>query len=126
MNIGIVTDDNSGFPRDEAKKLGLYLVPMPIIIDGKEYYENVTLTHDEFYDIQADDSHNIHTAQPTIGELFRVWDEALSVHDQILFIGMSSGLTGTIDTAKTLAQDEKYRGKQTEEIPIPLWIDDEK
>lgn len=111
MNIGIVTDDNSGFPRDEAKKLGLYLVPMPVIIDGKEYYENVTLTHDEFYDIQADDSHNIHTAQPTIGELFRVWDEALSVYDQILFIGMSSGLTGTIDTAKTLAQDEKYRGK---------------
>lgn len=111
MNIGIVTDDNAGFPLEERKRLGLYVIPMPIVIDGKDYFEFVNLTQDQFYEIQADDSHNIHSSQPAIGDIFRIWDEALKDHDQILYIGMSSGLTGTIDTAKTLAQDEKYLGK---------------
>ncbi len=111
MSIGIVTDDNAGFPLDERKRIGLYVIPMPIVIDGKDYFENIDLTHEQFYALQADDKRNIHTSQPAIGDIFRVWDEALEKHDQILYIGMSSGLTGTIDTAKTLAQDEKYLGK---------------
>lgn len=111
MSIGIVTDDNAGFPLEERKKLGLYVIPMPIVIDGQDYFEFQNLTQDQFYELQADDNRNIHSSQPAIGDIFRVWDEALSQHDQILYIGMSSGLTGTIDTAKTLAQEEKYQGR---------------
>ena len=111
MSIGIVTDDNAGFPLEERKRIGLYVIPMPIVIDGQDYFENVNLTQEQFYAFQADDNRNIHTSQPAIGDIFRIWDEALEKNDQILYIGMSSGLTGTIDTAKTLAQDEKYLGK---------------
>ncbi len=110
MKIGIVTDDNSGFPQEISKKLGLYVIPMPIVIDGKDYFENRTITSDEFYKLQAE-GHSIHTAQPMIRDFYKIWDEALKENDQILFIGMSSGLTGAIDTAKTLAMDDKYSGK---------------
>lgn len=110
MKIGIVTDDNSGFPKDEIERLGLFVIPMPVVIDGQDYFEGRTITAEKFYELQAE-GHAIHTAQPMIADFYRVWDEALSKYDQILFIGMSSGLTGAIDTAKTLAMDDKYVGK---------------
>ena len=47
--VAIVTDSNSGITLDEAKRLGIRVVPMPFLIDGKTYYEEISLSQEEFF-----------------------------------------------------------------------------
>ena len=47
--IAVVTDSNSGISQEEAKKLGIFVLPMPFIIDGETFYEDVNLSQREFY-----------------------------------------------------------------------------
>ena len=49
--IAVVTDSNSGITQEEAKKLGIYVLPMPFFINGESYLEGVTITQEEFYEI---------------------------------------------------------------------------
>lgn len=49
MNVAIVTDSNSGIFEEEGKILGVHVIPMPVILEGKTYYEGIDLTHEEFY-----------------------------------------------------------------------------
>lgn len=108
MKVCIITDDNAGFTKEEAKELGIYVVPMPIIVNGDIFYENVSITEDKFYQLQAEGA-DIKTSQPAPGEIIKVWDEMLKKYDQIVHIPMSSGLSKECETAKMLAQD--YPGK---------------
>ena len=108
MKICIVVDDNAGYTPEEALKEGIYLVRMPIIIDGEEYYENRNIDYDAFYNKLENDA-NISTSQPSIGEILELWNELLKDYDQIVHMPMSSGLSATCETAKGLAKD--YEGK---------------
>ena len=108
MKICIVVDDNAGYTPEEALKEGIYLVRMPIIIDGEEYYENRNIDYDTFYNKLENDA-NISTSQPSIGEILELWNELLKDYDQIVHMPMSSGLSATCETAKGLAKD--YGGK---------------
>ena len=63
MKTAIITDSNSGITQATAKELGISVVPMPVLIDGEQYYEDLTLTQDGFYEkLQADA--NVSTSQP--------------------------------------------------------------
>ena len=108
MKICIVVDDNAGYTPEEALKEGIYLVRMPIIIDGEEYYENRNIDYDTFYNKLENDA-NISTSQPSIGEILELWNELLKDYDQIVHMPMSSGLSATCETAKGLAK--AYEGK---------------
>lgn len=106
--VAIVTDSNSGISQSLAKEMGVYVVPMPFMIDGKEYYEDINLTVDEFYDkLKADV--DISTSQPAIDYVTSLWDKLLLEYDEIVHIPMSSGLSSSCETAYMLAQD--YDGK---------------
>ena len=107
-SIAIITDSNSGITQNEAKELGIYVTPMPFIIDEQNYYEDINLTQEEFYK-KMEDKVNVATSQPSPGEIMKVWDEALKEHETALYIPMSSGLSGTCATAIMLAED--YEGK---------------
>ncbi|MDE7422090.1 MAG: DegV family protein [Lachnospiraceae bacterium] len=107
-SIAIITDSNSGITQNEAKELGIYVIPMPFIIDEQNYYEDINLTQEEFYK-KMEDKVNVATSQPSPGEIMKVWDEALKEHETALYIPMSSGLSGTCATAIMLAED--YEGK---------------
>ena len=50
MKVAIVTDSNSGITQAEAKELGIFVLPMPFMIDGRDYYEDINLTQREFYE----------------------------------------------------------------------------
>lgn len=106
--IAIVTDSNSGITREEAAALGTYVVPMPFFIDGGLYYEGITLTTQEFYKRMAAGS-EISTSQPTPGAVLELWDELLETNDEVVYIPMSSGLSGSCATATALAED--YDGR---------------
>ena len=110
MKVAIVTDSNAGITQEEAKKIpNLRVVPMPFMIDGEEYFEDINLTQEEFYQKLADDSVSISTSQPAIGMVMEVWDELLKEYDCVVHIPMSSGLSMSCETARNFAKD--YNGK---------------
>lgn len=106
----IVTDSNSGITQDEARALGIYVVPMPFFIDGELFQEGVTLDHAEFFRRMAAGA-DISTSQPAPGDVLSLWDEALERYSELVYIPMSSALSGSCATARLLAED--YDGRVT-------------
>lgn len=104
----IVSDSNSGITQLEGKELGIYILPMPFFIDGELYLEDITLSQEEFYKRLGNDS-DISTSQPTPGDLLELWDRLLEEYDEIVHIPMSSGLSGSCETAAALSLD--YDGR---------------
>ena len=106
--IAIVADSNSGYTKEQADAAGIYLVPMPFYIDGKEYFEGINLSQEEFYEFLKQDV-QVSTSQPSPDSMMSLWDELLKEYDQLLYFPMSSGLSGSCQTAMMLAQD--YEGR---------------
>ena len=108
MKIAAATDSNSGITQEQAKQLGVHVLPMPFMIDGQMYYEGVDLTHEEFFRRMEEGAY-ITTSQPSPGEVTDFWDKLLEEYDAVVYIPMSSGLSGSCQTAMLLAED--YEGK---------------
>ena len=108
MKVAIITDSNSGITQEEGKQLGIRIVPMPFMINGEEYLEDITLTQQEFY-AKLGEGSDISTSQPSPESIMALWDEVLEEYDEIVHIPMSSGLSGSCQTAMMLAED--YDGK---------------
>ena len=108
MKTAIVTDSNSGITQAEAKDLGVYVLPMPFMIDGETYEEDINLTHEQFY-ARLDEGADISTSQPSPDSVMKLWESALKEYDEIVHIPMSSSLSGSCQTAMMLAED--YDGK---------------
>ena len=108
MRTAIITDSNSGVTAQEARRLGVWVVPMPIIVDSRTRFEGVDLFPEEFYRLLAQ-GHSVSTSQPAPGDVTGLWDELLESYDQIVYIPMSSGLSNSCETALMLAAD--YRDK---------------
>jgi len=108
MRVAVLTDSNSGMKPEDARENGIELMSMPVFINGKSYMENVDITQEQFYEYLRQDA-NVSTSQPSVGEMQETFDRLLKSYDSIVFIPMSSGLSGTCQTASMLAQD--YDGK---------------
>ena len=106
--IAIVTDSNSGITQKEGKELGISVIPMPFYINDELYFEDITLTQEEFYQ-RLDEDADIKTSQPAPGDVLDLWEKLLEDHDEIVHIAMSSGLSSSCATAAMLADD--YDGK---------------
>ena len=108
--IAVMTDSNCGIMPEEGRKLGIHVIPMPVIIDGRTYFEGVDITAEDFYKKQAAGA-EITTSQPSPGDVTAMWDRLLKDYDQVIFIPMSSRLSNTCQTAVMLSDDDAYRGK---------------
>ena len=106
--IKIITDSNSGITIKEANELGVGLVPMPFLIEGELFFEELSLTQEEFYQKLESDV-DISTSQPSPDSIMDIWDKSLEEAEQVVYIPMSSGLSGSCGTATMLAED--YNGK---------------
>ena len=106
--IAIVTDSNSGITQSQAKEMGVSVLPMPFMIDEETYYEDITLSQPEFYEKLMTGAAVV-TSQPTPESVMNLWDELLKENDEIVHIPMSSGLSGSCQSAMMLAED--YDGK---------------
>lgn len=109
-SVGIVTDSHSGISQEEAARLGIMVLPMPFYIDGQCYYEDVTLSREEFFR-KLDSGAEITTSQPSPAEVMKLWDQALEKYHQIAYMPISSGLSGSCATAAAMAQEEPYEGR---------------
>lgn len=106
--VAVVSDSNSGITQTQAKELEVTILPMPFFAGDKTFYEDVDLTQEEFYQMLSEDT-DISTSMPLVGNVTDTWDELLKEYDEIVHIPMSSGLSGSCQTAMMLAQD--YDGK---------------
>lgn len=108
LKTAIVTDSNSGITQAEGKELGITVLPMPFYINEKMYYEDIDLTQEQFYQMLQDGT-SISTSQPVVANLLELWDHLLETYDEIVHIPMSSGLSGSCETAMALARE--YHGR---------------
>ena len=119
--IAIVTDSNSGITQAQAKEMGVFVIPMPFIIDEESYFEDVNLTQEEFYQKLTEDA-DISTSQPSPESVMNLWEELLKNHDEGVYIPMSSGVSGSCQSAMIFAED--YEGKvqvvDNQRISVPL------
>ena len=106
--VAVLTDSNSGITQADGKEMGVFVLPMPFYIDDELFFEEITLTQEEFYQKMESDA-DIKTSQPAPGDVMKLWDDILKEYDEIVHIPMSSGLSGSCETAMMLA--EEYDGK---------------
>lgn len=106
--IQIVTDSNAGITPEFAKKEGIIIVPMPFFINDEQYFENINLTQERFFELLKTDV-DIATSQPSLYDLGETFKKILETADYIVYIPMSSGLSGSCESAKNLAKE--FNGK---------------
>lgn len=105
MKVAIVTDTNSGITADEARELGIFLLPMPVLIDGVSFLETVDIQAADVYAAMERDA-DISTSQPAPGAIMELWEDVLARgYDEIVYIPMTSGLSGSCHSAAILAED---------------------
>ena len=102
--IAIVTDSNSGITQMQGKELGIHVIPMPFYINNELFFEDITLSQEQFYQKLAEDA-EISTSQPSPGDVIDLWEKLLKEYDEIIHIPMSSALSSSCQTAMMLAQD---------------------
>ena len=106
--VAIVTDSNSGISQSQAKELGVFVLPMPFFINDETYYEDISLSVDAFYQKLAEGAYIV-TSQPSPDSVMKLWEEILTDYDEIVHIPMSSGLSGSCESAAALSAE--YEGK---------------
>ena len=108
--IGVVTDSHGGITVKEAERLGIKVLPMPFYFGDDCYFEGVSITREEFF-ARLRAGENVSTSQPSPEDVMNIWRESLKEYETILYIPISSGLSGSCDTAKMLAREEEFEGK---------------
>ena len=108
MKVAIVTDTNSGISPAFAKELGISIVPMPFLINDEEFFEDVNLNQEQFYQKLLSGAH-VSTSQPNIYDVMEIWENLLKENDEVVYIPMSSGLSNSCETAINFAK--QFEGK---------------
>lgn len=119
MSTAIVTDTNSGIYEKQAAELGVYVVPMPVIIGEETFFEGVNINQKEFFDALLSNQ-PVMTSQPSPEDVTGIWDKVLKEYDDLVYIPMSSGLSGSCQTARILAEDYDGRVQVVDDHRISL------
>ena len=109
--IAILTETNSGLSPGQADAHGVELVPMPVMLNGETFFEDISMTQDEFYKY-LEEGAEVMTSQPSPDILMKAWREQLAEYDEIVYIPMSSGLSSSCGTATMLSFEEEFEDKE--------------
>ena len=102
--VAVITDSNSGITQAQAKELGIRVLPMPFMINEETFFEDITLTQEEFYE-KLESGADVVTSQPSPETVMELWREVLEEYDEIVHIPMSSGLSGSCQSAVSVYAD---------------------
>ena len=106
--IAIMTDSNCGIMPGSEPRPNIHIIPMPVLIDGEIFFEGTSITTVSFYQKLSGGS-QVSTSLPSPWDVISMWTALLKSYDEIVYIPMSSGLSGSCQTAMLLAED--YEGK---------------
>lgn len=109
--IALLCDSSADVTEEEAKELGIHVLRMPVIIEGEEYLEGVSVFDSDILEALRAQK-KITTTQPSAGEIMRKWEELLQDHDEVFYLPLSRALSGTCANAIRLAK-ERYEGRVT-------------
>lgn len=90
--------------------MGILVLPMPFSINGKDYLEDVTLSRKKFFERLAEGA-EVGTSQPSPADVTGIWNKALAEFEEIVYIPISSGLSGSCMTAMALSGGKSYQGR---------------
>lgn len=107
-DVAVMTDSNCGILPEAGKELGIYIIPMPILIDGRTYFEGVDIQAGTFYKLQAEGA-DVTSSQPSPGDVMDMWEKLLEVFKEVVYIPMSSGLSNSCASAMGFAKEYKGR-----------------
>ena len=102
--IAIVTDSNSGITQSQAEELGVFIIPMPVIVGDEIYYEGIDIDRKQFYEKLSQDI-NVSTSQPSPADIIQLWSGLFTSYNSIVYIPMSSGLSGSYQTSAMLSNE---------------------
>lgn len=106
--IALMCDSSADITKEQAEKLDIHVIRMPISINGKEFIEEETIFDQDI--IKAlNNGDQVKTAQPILGDLTRMWDKLLETYDEVFYLPLSKALSGTCRIAIGLA--EAYNGR---------------
>ena len=109
--VKIITDSNSGITQEQGKEMGIEVIPMPFFIDETQFFENISMSQEDFYKALMDDKVEVSTSQPSPDTIMEIWRRGLKEYDEIVHIPMSSGISSSCGTALMLAKEEEFEGK---------------
>ena len=117
--VKIITDSNSGITQEEGKNLDVFVISMPFTINGKEYFEGISISQDRFFEL-LEQGAEVTTSQPSQAYLENVWSGFLNEYEQIVYIPMSSGLSATCTNAKKYAEQFAGRVRVADNLRISV------
>lgn len=104
-NLKIICDSLSDIPKELAEKYDIEVVPLTVILDGKEYKDGIDITNDEFYKILRNENVYPKTSQATYAQFKEIFDKYVEQGRSILYISGSSSATGTYQSAMMAKND---------------------
>ena len=108
--VRIITDSAADFEPFELEKLNISCIPLKVLLGDTEYEENVNLSKDQFFELLASTGDTPKTSQPSPQILADLYAEAKKAGDEAVYIGLSSALSGTFQTAAMTCEDAEYEG----------------
>ncbi|MFV0551728.1 MAG: DegV family protein [Anaerorhabdus sp.] len=108
IKIAVLVDSSADITKEEANELGVHVIRMPLTIDNEDVLEHDGISTEDFIKRMREGA-IVKTSQPLLGNLVQTWDNLLKNYDQILFLPLSSNLSGTYGSAVLASKD--YDGK---------------
>ncbi|MEN1936910.1 DegV family protein [Paenibacillus sp. 102] len=104
MRTAIVTDSTAYIPKHIREELNIHMIPLNVIFGTNSYQEEAEITADNFY-VQVREHEELpKTSQPAIGKFVELFEELAKEYDAVISIHLSSGISGTYQTATTAGQ----------------------
>ncbi len=96
----VVVDSAADIPADALENLPLHVVPVRITVGAEDFLDKVSLSADAFYALLRESQQPVRTSQPPAGDFRRLFEFLLSHHDEVVYVGISRALSGTLQAGE--------------------------
>ena len=105
MTIAIVTDTACNITPEMAEEMGIYLLPLEIMIDNQNFKDGFDITTEEFYEKMVTAEKIPTTSQPLPGSALELYQQLGEEYDEILSIHLGSNVSGTVQTLELIGKE---------------------
>lgn len=108
----LVVDNSACLTKEEIEKFNVAkIIPISFIVNGEEYFEGVNMSYTDFYRFLKDKKTDVSTSQPSIEVVKEEWRKILTEYEEIIYILLSSGLSGACNSAINASHEQEFEGR---------------